>query len=66
MGYNVVLKNGAKEVLNFWVSCFSAAEGAIFEHLARDRRNRATITDAKNGDFRSYYFVGDKLNISVF
>ena len=66
MGFNVVLKEGSKDVLSFWVQAFVTAQNSVINHLSKDRRNRATITDAQNGDFRSYYFVGDKLNISVF
>ena len=65
MKYNVILKNGAKDVLNFWVGEFSSAHDAVLTHLAFDRRNKATITDAETGDFRRYYWIGDKLNVSI-
>lgn len=66
MGYNVILKNGTKVVLNFWVPAFLAAQNAVISHLSKDRTRRATITDVKTGDLKIYYWVGDKLNISVF
>ena len=65
MGYNVVLKKGAKDVLNFWVNCFSAGEGAIFTHLRNNRTNQATILDANSGVLKRYSWLGDKLNVSV-
>lgn len=66
MGYNVVLKKGTKDVLNFWVEAFTTAQNAVISHLAGDRNNRATITNINNGDYNCYYWVGDKLNISTF
>lgn len=66
MKYNVILKKGAKEVLNFWVSAFVAAQNAVISHMAEDRGNRATITGTESGEYRFYFWVGDKLNISVF
>ena len=65
MGYNVVLKKGAKDVLNFWVGCFSAAECAIFTHLKDNRINQGTILDVNTGDLRRYSWLGDKLNVSL-
>ena len=66
MKYNVILKKGAKEVLNIWVSAFVAAQNTVISHLAADRkRNEATIIDAGSGEYRHYFFIGDKLNISI-
>lgn len=65
MGYNVILKNGAKVVLNFWVPAFMTAQNAVINHLAGDRQRQATITDTKTGDLRRYFWIGDKLNISL-
>lgn len=65
MGYNVVLKRGAKEVLNFWVSCFSCAESAIYQHLKDNRSNQGEILDTNSGDLRHYFWLGDKLNVSI-
>ena len=65
MNYNVILKRGAKEVLNFWVACYSAAESAIYQHLRNARSNQATILDADKGVLRLYFWLGDKVNVSV-
>lgn len=65
MNYHVILKKGAKEVLNFWVACYSAAEGAIFGHMKSDRNNQATVVDVEKGDIRRFFWLGDKVNVSV-
>ena len=65
MRYNVILRNGANEVLNFWVGAFSSAHNAVLTHLSINRRSQATITDTETGDLRHYFIVGNKLNVSI-
>lgn len=65
MGYYVILKNGAKVTLNFWCSALEAAQNAVLNHLAGDKKRQAEIADFYTGDLRHYFWIGDKLNISL-
>lgn len=63
----VVLTSDGIQVNRFYVPEFLTAQNAVINHMANDRqRNRATITDETTGDLRVYFWIGDRLNISVF
>lgn len=62
----VVLTNNGLETDRFFVPEFMTAQNSVINHLSKDRRHRATIHDEITGDFRVYFWIGDKLNVSVF
>lgn len=62
----VVLTNNGLVTNNFCVPEFMTAQNSVIDHLSKDRLNRATITDEITGDLRVYFWIGDKLNVSVF
>lgn len=62
----VVLTNNGLVTSKYHVPEFMTAQNGVINYMSQDRRHRATITDEITGDLRVYFWVGDKLNVSVF
>ena len=61
----VELINNGSVVRKYFVPALSAAHNGVLTHMSADRRHRATVTDDITGALRVYFWLGDKLNISL-